>query len=296
MAWKKVRFSGQDFSRTISCEKTPYTMIRGDDFYNKITPELELLGVTFHWNNKDIKIEKNSITADGKKYNYDLVIDSSFCQSSASSILWQSFAGLFIETKEPVFNSSEAILMELKKSSSEAAVSFMYVLPFTSNSALIEHTTFSSTPQNFEYHKEECLCWMKANKITEWKVVDSEHAAIPMGLRALEPLKEWPVIGTSGQAIRAATGFGFQNILSQVENLTKKIVTYDFSTDVSLITINPSPFWQRWSDKLFLYSLSKRPQIGEELLAGPLRNANDQDVIAFLSGHASLAETLRFIC
>lgn len=293
--WKIIKFSDENFERSIVCEDSPYTMIKGDTFFNETTAELTLLGATFHWNCSDVKIKKNSLIVSEKIHEYDLVVDSAFCLNNANSLLWQSFGGITITTKEPSFNSDEALLMDVGLSTYESPVSFIYLLAFSPYSALVEHTTFSRKPLAYEFHKKECLSWMKKKGIEEWQEIDCEHGAIPMGLQKLQPTPPWPTIGTSGYAIRAGTGFGFQNILSQVEELTNNILDYNFLKGFELICKNPNPLWQRWGDELFLNALLRVPTLGSKLLVEPLSRANDRDIISFLGGRATFIEALRFM-
>jgi lycopene beta-cyclase len=292
-SWNTVKFSGQNFLRTISCEETPYTMIKGDTFFDVITKELKLLGAKFNWNCPSVQIDKKCLKIADQIYKFDLVVDSAFSPKLANSLLWQSFGGISVTTTEPIFNAQEALLMDFGQSIPGVPVSFIYVLPFSPSSALVEHTIFSRSPESFDFHHQHCIRWLHSRNIREWNEFDCEHGAIPMGLKGVTHNTPWPVIGTQGGAIRGGTGFGFQNILTQVEKLTDTLMNLDLSKNLSVPCDQPNPFWQRYADELFLKALCNRPELGENLLTGLISRSSSKNLISFLSGQASFLESLK---
>ncbi len=56
--------------------------------------------------------------------------------------LLQHFKGWIIETENPVFNSSEATLMDFRVSQ-QHGTTFVYVMPFSATKALVEYTLFT---------------------------------------------------------------------------------------------------------------------------------------------------------
>ena len=48
-AWKSVMFRGPSFERRVDVSASPYTMIRGDDFFDAVLEELESRGVSCRW-------------------------------------------------------------------------------------------------------------------------------------------------------------------------------------------------------------------------------------------------------
>jgi lycopene beta-cyclase len=287
-----VRFSGSGFGRTIDCQGSPYSLVRGEDFFNTALTFLEERGVRFFWEGCAVEVSPGGISFDGVTHRFDGVVDAAFRSEGCTAALWQSFGGIRIQTAESMFDEREALLMDLEESSGESPISFIYKLPFSSSEALVEHTTFSFSPRPFDEHLRGVRRWLERQGIGAWRELEREHGAIPMGTRrgALPP---WPVIGTAGGGVRAGTGYGFIGIHRQAELLAEALVAR--SGRIGRWRFDPTPPWLRLGDALFLRALRGYPRRGGELLGTLLERASDRDVIAFLSGSPRIVESVRFM-
>lgn len=284
-AWNTVMFRGAAFERRIDVSSSPYMMVRGDDFFEGALQELEAGGVSFHFGCKEVVREGNSLRVDGEHKAFDCVIDAAFDPTQATSLMWQSFAGLWIATERPVFDPSTAILMDLQGSSPEAPVSFLYVLPTSPNTALIEHTTFSLSPLPEKYHLDRCFAWVRERALGEFKVQEYERGAIPMGLR--RPCVEGGVmVGSNAGAVRPATGYAFLAAREQAVRVCQSLLGGK-QTRRSIY-----PRWLEFADRLFLYALVQRPEKGEVLMERLLSRSRADALISFLSGNVTVLEAL----
>lgn len=288
--WQRVQFAGEGFRRTVECSETPYTLVRGEDFFRQAMRVLTKRGVEFTWSCRSVELATAGVVVDGERRPFDVVIDAAFSSSGCSPVMWQSFAGMVIETEERSFDPGEAIVMDLVPSSVDAAVGFVYVLPFSATEALIEHTTFSPTPLAPEEHFAGAARWLARRGIVVRHEVSRESGAIPMGLPSGE-WTPWPVVGTMGGAVRAGTGYGFLGIHRQAAALAEELATV--GRVPSGWRHQPTPLVLRTGDALFLRALQRAPLVGAELLAGILKRARDRDIIAFLGGSAGVGQSLR---
>ena len=284
-SWKTVLFRGPTFERRIDVSASPYTMIRGDDFFERALEILERDGVSCRWGCDRVEIHGNTICVDREDIAFDRVIDAAFDPAAASSMMWQSFAGVWVQTDTPSFDPTTATLMDLQESSTEAPVSFLYILPTSQHTALIEHTTFSPTVLPEEYHTERCITWLKANLTGQFELQDRERGAIPMGLKPTTASSEL-TLGTNAGAVRPATGYAFLATQAQAQSACHAILNGHTNT------AKVYPGWLNTGDRLFLQALVNSPKSGEALLGRLLSRAPSDALIAFLAGRASPLQAL----
>lgn len=284
-----MRFRGRGFDRTVATPHTPYTMLQGDDFFERVLQELEEGAVDFSWGCSQVEISGRTVLASEREHNFDLVIDASFDPAVANSLLWQSFGGLWVETERDTFDPSTAILMDLLPSDTDSPVAFVYVLPLSAREALVEHTTFSVRPMSAGFHRAGCEEWLTTHSNGGYVVTRCEHGAIPMGLRVSQGA-HGPRLGSIAGAIRPATGYAFLNIQRQARELAREIVHGGAE-----VRSPAAPFsnWYNIADGLFLKALARRPHHGSVLMGRLLERAPAEPLVRFLAGDAGLFEGLR---
>jgi lycopene beta-cyclase len=288
--WPSIAFRSSTFSRTLDVSSSPYTLIRGDDFFDYTLRDLEHSGVIFNWDCQKVLIGPDWIETEVIKTRFDLVIDAAFCSSGAKSSMWQSFAGMWVETEQPVFDPTVATLMDLKESSVEAPVSFIYVLPTTPHSALIEHTTFSPAPLPEQHHLERCRDWLDSQTQSNFQIKNSEHGIIPMGLIIDKQRENKLIVGSNAGAVRPATGYAFAATLRHTTELARSIL------DGKAASRYPHPRLIQYGDKLFLRALRRDPLNGGYILGRLLERSPEKSLIAFLSGEPSWSEAISVWC
>jgi len=283
--WQTVMFRGASFERRIDVSSSPYTMIRGDDFFEQTLSNLESSGACFRWGCGEVSLDDSSIKADGEVFSFDRVIDAAFEATQSRSIMWQSFAGVWVTTDSELFDPSTATLMDLQESSPEAPVSFLYVLPISKHRALLEHTTFSPTPLSKEYHLERCSMWLKKHAHGQVSLGETEHGLIPMGLHASRSHLEM-VVGSTAGMVRPATGYAF-------------LATQEHARQIAHHILNRAPrapraypWWLTAADVVFLRALLAAPEHGEYLMERLLSRSKDKALISFLAGSATFKEAL----
>lgn len=284
-SWNTISFRGSTFTRTIHVPDKPYTLINGDDFFAYTLKLLESGGVTFHWESPAEAIDSQRIKSAHGYHTFDCVIDASFEKESLAPLLWQSFAGLWIETSTPIFEASTALIMDIAPSSSEAPVSFFYVLPTSPQTALVEHTTFSPTILEEEYHLTRCHTWLEQNISAPILLKRTERGAIPMGIF---PKKSTGIfrIGSNSGAVRSATGYAFIKIQKQARALACHIVQGSLPSKAAY------PRWLEMGDRLFLQALYSSPASGADFMERLLSRASNKNLVAFLSDESSFLQTL----
>ena len=276
-SWNSVMFRGPSFERRLDVTSCAYTMIRGEDFFSSTLHALETHGVEFYWGCAGVEIVDNSIRAGDHTTTFDTVVDAAFDAHASTATLWQSFAGVWITAQRPVFDPSTALLMDLDESSAEAPVSFLYVLPISERTALVEHTTFSPSPMPKGYHLDRCFSWLKRNYSAEIQPGGTEYGRIPMGLQTPKPATRLTV-GSAAGIVRPATGYAFVRAQEQARHAAKNILSDEPATT------HVYPKWLTLGDSLFLRALLNAPERGRQIMEGLLSRAPGESLIAFLSG------------
>lgn len=286
--WNTVIMAGKDFTRGLDCRESPYTLTRGDLFFNTLLADLESRGVRFHWACDDVQIDEHQVRTNDQSYSFDLVVDAAFRAEGSEAILWQSFTGIWVRSPKPIFNPEAALLMDLQECDPGTPLRFAYLLPTSPHTALIEHTAFSPRPFPRAWHLDRCRHWLAARGWGGIAEEDSEYGAIPLGLKSRSSGLS---VGSAGGAIRASTGYAFQTIQHQVSDLAQRIA--DSQPRFRLTQQSAFPAWMRLSDHLFLRALAGAPSRGTALMRQLLTQAPERELIRFLAGQASLWESLR---
>lgn len=277
VSWDTVIFRGRSFERRLDVSSRPYTMIQGDDFFSATLRELEEGGVHFRWDCGAVEITGNSIQVGNETLRFDLVIDAAFEAEGAQSTLWQSFAGVWVTMDAPSFDPSAAILMDLEASSAEAPVSFLYILPTSQRTALVEHTTFSPSPMAKEYHLERCFEWLGRNHPGTSQRGATEYGRIPMGLQR-SPIREGRLVGSAAGIVRPATGYAFLRAQEHARQVALHLLGKGGAPS------KPYPSWLTIADSLFLRALRNTPERGGHIMERLLSRARADSLVAFLSG------------
>lgn len=293
-SWQHVVLTGPLFRRTISCREAPYSLIEGDRFFTALMEQVERLEVMCHWGCRDVLISSSTIEARGEKHHFDLVVDAAHSTERCSATLWQSFAGIWVETATPAFDPGAATLMDLNVPDCSAPVRFMYVLPTSPTTALLEHTIFDHSPMTREWHLEMCQRWIEQQQLPSLSIRSSEYGVIPMGVRRPHTTPGVLRIGTAAGAVRASTGYGFQSIINDVEMLAQSI-SLSFRSPLSALKPPRSSAsrWMQLGDDLFVRALAREGGRGQVLMEQLLRTAPERELVRFLAGKSSLFEALR---
>ncbi len=148
--WTKAWFHAEGFSSLLDLRPYTYKMIRGLDYYRyalrelSSNPQVEFLYAPVE------RIQQGGdhaeVTAGGQVYQGIYVFNSILFDPQKPApgkyYLLQHFKGWIVETDAPAFRTDEATLMDFRPSQ-EHGTTFVYVMPFSENRALVEYTLFS---------------------------------------------------------------------------------------------------------------------------------------------------------
>ncbi len=284
-SWNTVMFSGHRFRRQIDVSSRPYTMIRGDDFFGHMLEVLEKKGVCFEWQCRAVELRDTHIATEHLNRSFDVVIDAAFEANGCSSILWQSFAGLWISTEIDIFDQSTAMLMDLDPINIDSPIGFMYILPTSTRTALVEHTAFAPTPISKESHIDRCLAWITQHAGSGVQLGASEYGVIPMGIKIPAQYGHL-VVGSAAGFVRPATGYAFVRTQQQARRIALQLLTG------KEIRTKTHPLWLEVTDRLFLRALLHAPDHATELMTQLLSRTPGDRLVSFLSDSTNFLDAL----
>ena len=298
--WAKGKIFAQNEEVDLDLAPNTYKMLRSIDFYTYAYKQLEKahnIELIFEQvenlqeNLQDVSIEtlKNSYTSN-LVFN-SRIPDFNLIKEKADFTLLQHFKGWFIETKKPVFNPSEFVMMDYRFKDGDKT-SFIYVLPISEHKALVEYTYFTPALVEDKVYDSFIEKYIKDEwKISDYKIVEEEKGIIPMSNYNFAETHTQKVIqiGTAGGWVKASSGYSFKN----AEKKAKKIV-FNLKQDLPL---NQGLFHPKYKhyDSLFLNVLYEHNHVGEEVFFKLYAKNDIRTLLRFLDEESSYSEDFSII-
>ena len=306
-SWDKVNFYAKAFSNTLTLSPYQYKMIRGIDFYTYIKNEINNHS-NIEWRNEKVKSITNTedaatVVLENEIFTCDYLFNSILFKdvltptlkargASGGYLLLQHFKGFLIQTKEPVFDPSAATFMDFRVSQ-EHGTTFMYVLPTSTTTALVEYTLFTEKLLPEKMYKAALQEYIGSFlHITDYTIAHEEFGVIPMTNRHF-PLQDGRIVhmGVAGGQVKGSSGYAFQFI----QKRTAKIIA-------SLIQ-KGHPFVQRsigdkkfhLYDSVLLNVLYNRKMKGDEIFTRIFQKNPAERVLRFLDNESTLWEDLQIM-
>tara|TARA_B100001057_G_scaffold137326_1_gene136978 strand:- start:227 stop:1075 length:849 start_codon:yes stop_codon:yes gene_type:complete len=203
-------------------------------------------------------------------------------------LLNQHFLGWTIETENDFFDENKIRFMDFSIEQHKET-RFMYVLPFSKNSALFEYTFFGGDiMKNSEYEKE-IKKYLKNEGIENFKIVEREKGVIPMTCYPFfdENTDHFIKIGTSGGWTKPSTGYTVKNSVEKID-----LIIEHLKQDKPLSKIKfKNRFW--FYDVLFLDVLVDSRGKGSKVFSDLFRNNDPLLLFKFLGEKTNIFEEIR---
>lgn len=286
---KTVNFDLKDYT---------YKMIKSADFYSYSKTQIDKAS-QIEWIEDEIintKSNTNGVEITGHKNKYkahqafDSRLPTNYKPENSINIL-QHFKGWFIETEDDAFDSKRFCMMDYSLKDKDTT-SFIYVLPFSKNRALVEFTYFSPEKVSDKTYEDFIETYLKERlKLSSYNIYEKEQGVIPMTSYPFhkDHLKHITKIGTSGGWVKSSTGYSFKNS----ERFALKIVNNIKSGR------NPSHnlFHKRFKhyDKLFLDVLYQHNDYGERLFYNMYKRNDIKAIFQFLDEDTHFAQELKMM-
>ena len=301
--WSKFLVAGGslEFVRPAGAK---YYQVSAPSFLNAIREKLSTannfylrMGVTVHKTTRDPANHVWNIGTDCGDVAAKLVFDArnlrGFTGSSDSAAPWlhQSFAGLTITTSKDVFDTDAVTLMDFRVPDGNEGA-FIYVLPYSQNSALIESTLISVDREETDEHLTRVNWYIETKVKSSVTVHSTETGIIPMTTTKF-PFSTTPgryYIGILGGAAKPSTGYAFTRIQRHTKRIAAEMIKFGRP-----LSYRPSSTDQRreWIDDVFLTASAINKKFFTQTVLRMVDRLPPDLLIRFLSENDSLADDVK---
>ncbi|MEP2279190.1 lycopene cyclase family protein [Maribacter sp.] len=298
--WNSIHFQGEDVLKRTDISPYSYKMIRSIDFYNHYLGRVKAsANITFVQDTlKDLKESETVVTVQttNNTYSGKYLFNSLFDYKMATGqnkypVLQQHFVGWVIKTDKPIFNSNEVTYMDFSIPQ-EGNTRFMYVLPYSNDTALIEYTLFSEhLLKRAEYDEAIKNYIAKRFNCDTYEVIEKEAGSIPMTAYDFREHHTNRVryIGTAGGWAKPSTGYTLMSTAKKIPQLVELIKQGKPLKKLKL----KGKFW--FYDMLFLDVLHHNNANGHSIFESIFKSLKPQMVFKFLDEKTSLKEDIIYI-
>ena len=204
--------------------------------------------------------------------------------------LFQSFTGWYIETEEDCFESNCFRMMDFDVPQA-GHTQFIYVLPFSSNSALLEITRFGSQVLA-KAEAEEILRDYTAKHIGAFRKTGEEWGCIPMSNARIveERVEDVYALGARNHAIKPSTGYAFKSMYAQVQQLADTFEKRELHVKTHKVKSTDRSSRFAFYDALLLDILALQPQSGKRIFTQLYARVPIQKIMHFLDEKTGLLQ------
>ncbi len=301
-SWQEVTVTAFHHHFHTNLKNLRYFCVKSEDFTAKIlseiqeSPQITLLKASIEKviaQPKSVTIYTNKGEYSGEWCFQSVIKKPQPTKGNQKEIeLLQHFMGWEIQTKKPIFNKDEVILMDFDTQQGDG-VTFFYILPFSKNYALIEHTMFSDSMLSEESYEEQIKAYLSKKfhlQNQDYQLVRKELGAIPMeSTRFASWLNPRTMsIGMVGGHTKPSTGYTFMRIQKQVQSI------------VTSLEKNEKPFHDgasryrfRIYDMMLLSILDQDPKMGVKIFHDLFKKNSMELVFKFLDERTHFLEELK---
>ncbi len=292
-SWNNIRFAAEHFITTQEIQPYIYSSIKGEDFYhyfvNQFIPQFPNIKII---RDEVLSIEKTSTHLSKVICKHHAYISSTVYSSiienkfhEAPIFLWQHFKGWHIKTEENIFDENIMTIMDFSNCLPNS-FDFVYILPYSSNEALIEVTAFSSETWDDSVYLKQLNKYI-SNKLNgaKYQIETNEQGRIPMAYynhTALGKAGEI-LIGTAAGKIKASSGYGFEKMQIDAARLANNYFTPKLSKQSG-----PKRF--KFYDKLLLKIILEKPEEAVSIFGKLFKKIPIPMVLKFLYEETNLYE------
>ncbi|MCL6523641.1 MAG: hypothetical protein K6T34_03170 [Thermoflavifilum sp.] len=303
--WEKAKIYTHHHQLNLSFHPFAYKMIRSVDFYRFAHDRLQhaqsqhphrkigwlyepVLNIEHQQTHAIVHTTSHHIQA---SYVFNS-LPPAFPANSYKHFLWQHFRGWFVHMHKPTFDPKSIILMDFRVPQ-QNATAFMYVLPTSSQDALLEYTVFSTHLLVAEAYNTCIYNYMQQHypNIT-YDIIEEEQGKIPMTDFNF-PSQHGPIIylGTAGGQTKASTGYTF----SFIQQHSDALIRAWEKTGKPQLSPTLHQRIYRWYDQLLLHVLQHQLYPGDQLFKILFEKNAPASVLRFLNNQSSWVEDLHII-
>ena len=285
-------------STSQNIEEQPYHYIRSIDLYSHTLQTLTREQIKiFRIAVKEINCENDiyTIYCNNENYKTHYIFDSrppsQALIDKKQIYLHQSFYGFHIKCEKNVFQKNAFEMMNFNVDQNDYT-QFVYVIPFSSNEALVELTRFGKKKIEKPYATDVLNNFIMRN-FGKFEIIADESGCIPM-TTFINPSNSSEGIlhtGASANLIKPSTGYGFKKMHAFAQ-LVSKTAESNKLENFNKIALD---FKKRFKfyDKLLLLILMYWPSKGKLIFTRLFEKRSVLTVFSFLDERSSLLQEIK---
>jgi lycopene beta-cyclase len=301
--WTKLDFYSNHYSSELSIDPYTYKMIKGIDFYNYVKTNA-LASPNIEWRKASIKklVESSDHLIGGvelangeciyAEYVFSSILFEPIKTKPSEYHFLQHFKGWEIKTATDCFDSTKAVFMDFRVGQ-EHGTTFMYVLPTSANTALIEYTLFTEQLlEDAAYNSALKKYITEQLRINDYEILHEEKGVIPMTTKHFPNAKGQHIfIGIAGGQAKASSGYAFKYIQKRTAGLIEAMKQGKHLAYGKGFQHTKGHLY----DAVLLNVLHYRKMGGDAIFTDIFKGMNASKVLAFLDNESSLWTDLRIM-
>lgn len=204
--------------------------------------------------------------------------------------LTQQFFGVAIEYERAEEIANHPILMDFNiHQIDRGCVMFVYVIPLTSKSMLVEATLFGTSTVEESILRNLVQQWIEDHCNTDYlnkSPIFEEKGIIPMG--PVSFTNNGKPAGIAAGSARQSSGYALQGLERQI-NRSKE------SNDLDSLSNSPYSHLSTWMDKVFLRVIRHNPILGKEIFSAMAQSLTGDEFANFMADDFSFKDSLKII-
>jgi len=293
--WKELYFFSHLHEKKLDLDGYTYKMIRSKEFYKMCMDKIQS-SANFDFIHTDINSwieDENQVivkTANGEfhaKQMLHSILPADLKDYQSDLHLLQHFKGWFIKSPNTSFDPNKAHFMDFR-ADQKHGTTFVYFLPLSKDTALVEYTLFSSKILEKAEYEEGIKTYIdEVLNLKDYEIIEEENGIIPMSDYPYpNATKRIIPMGTAGGWTKASTGFTFKFTQKHTASLVKSLkATGSFQTSF-LNMPKRFPIY----DKVMLRVLAEGSITGEEIFETIFDRCKAEKVLKFLDNDSSFLE------
>jgi lycopene beta-cyclase len=301
-SWPRWKVASGQEEALCSLPERPYLHVYAPDFYRRVHAELaHHPSVRLHLGTGARSVEEHKKRALIDTAKGTLAVDLAFDSRPPAAgrdpsepephvRLRQSFVGRVVRTDGAAFDERTATLMDFGFEPS-ADVSFVYVLPFRPDRALVESTVFSRKAVPGDEHRRRVDRYLTNRGISGYSVESEESGDIAMTTEVFPGRvgDRHFLIGSAGGATRPSSGYAFVPILRQSQRIARSLIRGGAPPSGAI------PRKYRFFDAIFLDAVDRSAALARESFVRMFDRVPPAALVRFLSNESGLRDDLRLI-
>jgi lycopene beta-cyclase len=209
-----------------------------------------------------------------------------------AALLYQCFTGVEIQTEQPHGLELDQVGLMTRMEADATGLGFVYALPLSPDTALIEWTRFSAAPLSRAELGAGLDRALDRLGLQGARVTRTEGGILPMGRepRSEEPLPGVFLAGNTGGGLRAASGFGFLRIGRWADACAAAL-----GAGRPPFGHPPEPWARREMDRIFLQAVREHPERTADYFQALATGVPAAGLVRFLSDAARPGDYARII-